>query len=60
MTIVLLDKTYDGESIYDLTRDVDEAIDESMTPELKNIPKDEYGFQQGKFVVSIVWQPSNQ
>lgn len=48
-------KSYDGESLYDLQRDVAEAIDSTFNEEVKQIPVDKHGFQQGKFVVSITW-----
>jgi hypothetical protein len=50
-------KDYDGESIYDVNRDVCEAFDEDYNPALKDIPKDEHGFQQGTFRVTIEWIP---
>lgn len=56
-SLVLLHKSYDGESIYDATRDFDEAFDESLTEQVKAIPVDEHGFQQGKFTVNVAWSP---
>lgn len=53
--ILLHLKSYDGESLYDLSRDVAEAMDADFNPEVKSIPVDEHGFQKGKFVVSITW-----
>lgn len=48
-------KSYDGESLYDLTRDVSEAIDADFNEEINKIPVDEHGIQKGTFVVSITW-----
>lgn len=53
----LFKKTYDGESIVDLFRDVSEAVSEPFNPKLHSIPKDEFGFQQGEFIVTITWNP---
>ena len=60
MTVVLLDKTYDGESVVDHTRDVSEAFDKAFTPDVANIPVDEYGFWQGSFKVVITWTPDTK
>ncbi len=53
----LLRKSYDGESICDVHRDFAEAFDARFTEQLKQIPVDEYGFQQGTFTVTVVWRP---
>ena len=55
MSIVFFEKTYDGESIVDLDRDVSEAIMEDYNPMVELIPKDGHGFQQGSFKVTIAW-----
>lgn len=55
----LLDKKYDGEAIYDATRDFAETFDEAFTPALKQIPKDEYHIQKGKFRVLVTWEPDD-
>jgi hypothetical protein len=54
-SVTLLSKTYDGESIYDVSRDVSEAFVEDFTPALKQLPKDEYNFIKGFFHVQIIW-----
>lgn len=51
----IFEKEYDGESIYDVQRDVIEAFDARFNPMVKDIPQDEYGFQLGKFTVKIEW-----
>ncbi len=55
---IIFNKNYDGESLYDLARDVHECFDHRFNPLVKDIPVDEYGFQKGKFVVSVKWMPS--
>lgn len=54
----LFKKTYDGESIVDVGRDVFEAFDKDFNPPAAAIPQDDHGFQQGKFVVTIEWVPN--
>lgn len=56
---VLFEKKYDGEDLYDLSRDISEAIDEDYNPLIKKIPpmKDFEDFPSGTFTVSIVWTP---
>jgi hypothetical protein len=51
----IFEKEYDGESIYDVQRDVIEAFDARFNPMVKDIPQDEYGFQLGTFIVRIEW-----
>ena len=52
----LFEKTYDGQSIVDLGRDMDELFDEAYNPELITIPVDENGFMAGVFIVTVRWQ----
>lgn len=56
-TLTLLDKKYDGESLYDVARDVHEAFDSRFTPAMAQVPKDEHGFAQGTFTIHITWEP---
>lgn len=51
----IFEKEYDGESIYDVQRDVIEAFDAKFNPVVKDIPQDEHGFQRGTFTVKIEW-----
>jgi len=53
--LTLFDKTYDGESIVDIYRDVAEAIDSRYNNLIDKIPQDRHGFQKGTFDVSIKW-----
>lgn len=55
--MIIFKKEYDGESLYDLDRDVAEAVDETHNYSIKDIPKDEHGFQTGTFKVTIEWFP---
>ena len=53
-------KVYDGESLVDLERDISEAFDPEMaTAPLLPIPKDQHGFMEGEFIVSIAWRKSS-
>lgn len=52
----IFEKIYDGESLYDLGRDMEEAIIEEYNPLISDIPFDENGMQKGRFIVSIVWE----
>lgn len=54
----LFKKEYDGESLVDLARDVHEAFDSDFNSLAALIPRDEYGFQQGEFIVTIEWVPN--
>ena len=51
----IFEKYYDGESIYDVGRDIEEAFSSSFNPSMKNIPRDEHGFQLGRFKVKVEW-----
>lgn len=53
-------KEYDGESIYDVQRDVIEAFDTKFNPEVADIPQDENGFQEGQFIVTVKWSPYSE
>ena len=52
----LFEKTYDGASMVDIGRDMDELFDESYNPQLSTIPVDENGFMAGVFIVTVRWQ----
>jgi hypothetical protein len=53
--MIILEKQYDGESLYDIERDIAEVFDERFNPEISAIPTDMYGFQTGTFTVTITW-----
>lgn len=53
--MIVFEKEYDGESLYDLGRDIAEAIDETYNDAFKEIPTDEHGFSSGTFKVTIEW-----
>lgn len=55
MNKVIYSKEYDYESLYDLQRDLCEAIDETFNPTMKDLPADEHGFILGTFKVTIEW-----
>lgn len=58
MQVVFL-KSYDGESLYDVSRDVGESFEAGYNPIMKTIPVDEHGFQKGRFTVSVLWHGEN-
>lgn len=48
-------KDYDGESVYEVGRDVSEALIEEYNDVWKTIPTDEHGFSLGTIRVTIEW-----
>ena len=48
-------KEYSDEELYDVERDVMEALQEEYNPIVAGIPKDKDGFRTGTFVVNIEW-----
>lgn len=59
-TTTLFRKSYDGESIVDMYRDVAEGIDGRFNPMVGRIPDmpDFPGFSDGEFIVTIIWTPT--
>lgn len=55
--MIILDKTYDGESIADIERDVSEMFNEEFDPTIATIPRDANGFMKGTFGVIVTWMP---
>lgn len=53
--MIIFNKTYNGESLYDFTRDMAEVFDSEFNESLSEIPVDNHGFQKGKFIVNIEW-----
>lgn len=58
--LTVFEKTYDGESIVDLYRDVAESIDGSYNDIVNEIPQDKHGFQLGEFKVTITWENNEE
>ena len=54
---IIFEKDYDGESLYDLPRDISEAFNDDFNKEIIQVPKDEFEFLQGTFKVKIEWIP---
>ncbi len=54
--MIIFKKAYDDESLYDLERDISEAISEEYNPKMGDIPKDEDGWMKGTFKVTIEWE----
>lgn len=55
MSTLIFSKTYDGNSLCDLGRDVEEAWEGEYNEAVRAIPVDEFGFPTGQFVLTIVW-----
>jgi len=55
--MILFDKQYDGESIVDMDRDVNEFFSDSLIDDFE-IPQDENGIMQGSFRVTVDWVPA--
>jgi len=53
--MLVFDKTYDGESLCDLERDVVESLDSRYNPIVDQIPQDKHGISKGVFKVTITW-----
>lgn len=53
--IKIFEKSYDGESLWDLGRDVEEAVSEEYNDKMKELPVDQHGFTAGMFKVTIEW-----
>lgn len=54
--MLIFEKDYDGESLYDLSRDIAEAFDGDYNSIVNEVPQDEYGFQAGTFTVTVTWK----
>lgn len=54
--MILFKKEYDGESLYDLERDVTEAVQEDFNALVAIIPPREDGTMRGTFKVTIEWE----
>lgn len=54
--MILFQKEYDGESVYDIERDVFESLNGDYNARVYSIPVDEHGIQQGRFKVTIEWE----
>ena len=54
--MIIFEKVYDGESICDMDRDICEAFLERYNPEMKEVPRDEYGFCKGTFTLKVEWK----
>ena len=52
--IKVFGKNYSDESLYDLERDVAEAISDDNETYM-NLPRDEDGYCKGTFHVAIIW-----
>lgn len=55
MKKIIFEQEYDDESLYDLGRDIEEAVNEDYNPEYKKIPRKGDDFREGTFKVTIEW-----
>lgn len=53
--IKIFEKKYNGESLCDLGRDVEEAVSEEYNDKMEQLPVDQHGFTSGYFKVTIEW-----
>ena len=58
--MIVFEKFYDGESLYDIDRDVAESMQGEYNPLVLKIPSDEFGIQRGTFKVTIQWFSENE
>ena len=49
-----------GEDLFDLSRDVSEALDSRFNPVISEIPKDRYDFLTGRFTITIHWEKDEE
>ena len=54
-TTTIFGRIYDGESMVDIPRDVEEAFNPDFNDSVKLISGDENGFLKGRFEVTIKW-----
>ena len=54
--MVIFNQKYDGESLYDLDRDIHEAFSKDFNPKMAEVPQDKHGFLQGSFIVTVEWK----
>ena len=54
--MIIFEKEYDGESLYDVGRDVMECFETRFNPLVKDIPQDEYGFCLGTYKITVEWR----
>lgn len=58
--MIVFDNDYDGESIVDMPRDIEEAFNSDFNSIILGIPVDEYNFMKGSFNVKIEWSASDE
>lgn len=53
-------KDYDGESLYDLDRDISEAFQTAYNAKMAQVPVDEHGLHKGTFTVTVQWKDEDE
>ena len=58
---IIFEQEYSDEDLYDIERDVTEAIDETFNEKLKSVlpERDKHGFVSGTFKVKITYVPES-
>lgn len=54
--MLIFEKEYDGESLIDIERDLEEAFNPRFNPLVNYVPVDQYGFHKGTFKMIIEWR----
>lgn len=54
-TVEIFKEDYDYESLYDLSEQIEEALDETTNKVMKKLPKDKHQYILGTFHVNITW-----
>lgn len=52
----IFEKSYSKDELYDVERDVSEALQVMFNPAIEELPTDAYGFTSGIFTITITWE----
>ena len=58
--VELFKKSYDAEGLYDLERDISEALNGQYNIAMEVLPTNDQGFTRGSFEVTVVWRDDEQ
>jgi hypothetical protein len=56
-SVVIFERKYTDEGLYDLPRDIDECFDERFNKKIGFLKPNEDGFREGTFKVTVQWIP---